>query len=453
MQWTTAIVAFAGAAIVLGVRPSVGLSVYLCILLLYPAYVRISIGTIDISASRIVVCALLLRCLVSPALVRQFRCKLLDTLVAVSMVVYAATLAFTTPFDIWLENRGGFVMDTFLAYLVVRLVIVDRASFMAVIKTLALITLPLAIHAATETLTGWSLYAGLGKYCPWAPIKGMYYQTRYGLNRAMGPFGNPIMFGLYFATMLPILWLLRHERPPWKSLSRPLIATLILGVAATISSGPCVTLLIVAFCLALRRAKHLVKPLLALLVIGCIGVEIISNRHFYDPVLDRLGMDPTNAWYRSQLFEVAVNKLPEYWTVGYGLGDPGWGPLIDGRNSTDAVNDYVAHAIRHGVPGLLAFVSVLVAAMHATIRIHAAAWSPWAGACAWCLGSILAGLIVAFFGVSLFGQMTNVFYVLLGMQCAISAGMDTGKLARSPALLAGPHPLNKADPHSRFCKS
>ena len=402
-------------------RPVIGLVAYLGILLIYPDYLRISVGTIDISASRIIVCVLLLRCLVSTPLLRRFRWQLLDTLVVVSMIIYAATLAFTTPFDIWLENRGGFVMDTLFAYLAVRLIVVDRFAFLTMLKALALITLLLAVHAVIESLTGWSLYAGLGKYCPWAPLKGAIHQMRYGLNRAMGPFGNTIMFGLYFATMVPILWLLRHEYRPWNRLCHLATAAAVLGVVATVSSGSYVALAVVLICLGLEHAKHLVRPLLVILILGCVTLEVLSNRHFYDVVLDRTGMDGANAWYRSELFEVAIRKLPEYWTVGYGLRDPGWGPLIDGRNRSDGVNDYVVHTVLYGAFGVAAFVAMLVSAMRSVVRAHRATRNAWIRSCAWSLGSSVTALMVAFFGVSLFGQMVSVLYVVLGLHGAMGA--------------------------------
>lgn len=431
MEGVTLGIALLGALFVLFCRPVLGLCAYLAVMLLYPDYLRISVGTIDISAGRIVVTVLLLRCMLDSSTRKHFRWGTLDKLIVVSVVVDGATLLCTTPFEVWLENRCGSAIDTLFAYMAVRLVISDRASLVTVAKALAFMTLALAIHAVVECLTGWSLYAGLGKYCPWAPGKGAAYQVRYGLNRAEGPSAETIMFGLTFVTVLPIIWLLRHQERPWKWLSYPLTASAVFGAAATISSGPYVSLALVISCLALERAKYLVRPALALLILACVTAEIISNRHFYD-VVDRLTFNTATAWYRSELFEIAVKKLPDYWTVGYGLIDPGWGPLIDGRNATDGVNDYVMHTVRHGLPGLLCFLAVLVAAGHRAAFAHKTTTDPWVRSCAWSLGSTLFSLAVAFFTVSLFTHMVSLFYVLLAMHGALDAPFGNGQHRTRP---------------------
>jgi hypothetical protein len=414
MEVLTLSVAFAGVVVVLASRPVYGLAAYLAVLLLYPDYLRVSLGTIDISACRIIVTVLLLRCVPDAGLMARFHWKLLDTLVLLSMIVYAVTLSFTTPFDVWLENRAGFVMDTFFAYLAVRLVIVDRESFVIIAKAVALMTVFLAVHAVVETFTGMSLYKGLGRFCLWAPTKGMEYQVRYDLNRAMGPSGESIMFGLTFAVCVPIIWMLRQERPPWGRWVYPLTLAGIVGVAATVSSGPYLALIIVVVCLGLKRAPLLVKPLLIMSILGCIAIEMVSNRHFYY-VLGDFTMDGDSAWYRGRLIDVAIAKLPEYWTYGYGFGDPGWGPLIDGRNRSDGVNDYVVQAVLYGVFGLGAYLSVLSLAIAASVRRYRLDSSAWTGALAWALASALVGMIVAFWSVSLFGQTVTVLYVLLGL--------------------------------------
>jgi hypothetical protein len=406
--------------ITLTTRPVFGLIAYLGTILLYPDYLRISIGTVDISASRIAVCILLCRCLADARVCRAFHWTLLDALVVLSMVVYALALACTTPFSTWLEERGGFTMDTLFAYAAARLVLVDRTSFVTVIKASAVMTMLVAIHAVFECFTGRSIYMGLGWYCPFAPGKGCFYQTRYELFRAMGPCGETLMFGLSCAALVPLFWLLRHEPGPWKQLAYPFAGAGIIGAAATVSSGPYLVVVVSLACLALERAKALAKALLILFILGCICVELISYRHFYY-VLGDFTMDGESAWYRARLIDVAIARLPEYWPYGYGLRDPGWGPEIDGRSRSDGVNDFVVQAVLYGVFGLAAYCAVLAAGMHGLVRTHASTRSAWVKSCSWAFGSALVGVIAALWSVSLFGQMLSVFYFLLGALGALNA--------------------------------
>lgn len=409
-------------------RPITGLVAYLVVLMAYPDFLRVSLGTVDISASRIVITTLLLKCMATPGLVARFRWRRLDVLVALSMATFAGTLLLTTPMESWLENRGGFVMDTFFAYIVVRLIVVDRAAFLTVSKAVAVVVVPLAALAMFESATGWSPYAELGKYCPWAPNRGSEHQMRRGFYRAEGPYGETIMLGLYFTAMLPLVWALRNEPPPWRLYARVAAIACIGGLASTLSSGPYTAMIVTLACMSLERAKHLVKPLLICVISLCVIIEIVSNRHFYDVLSDRLALNSTTAWYRSELFEVAIHQLPNYWLVGYGLTDPGWGPLIDGRDKTDGVNDYVVHAMVYGLPGLFAYLAVQIAAITATVRGYRTARTPWGKSCNWGLTSALIGLMVSFWTVSVFTQMVSVYYLLIGLMGA------AGEMCRQPTV-------------------
>ncbi len=413
------LVASIGVVVVLASSAVSGLIAFLAVLLLYPDYLRVSLGSVDISACRIIITILLLRCVADPAIMSRFRWKPLDSLVLASMVVFSLTLMFTTDVLEVLENRAGFVMDTVFVYLAVRLIVVDRPSFVTIAKAVSIITVFLAVHAVVETFTGKSLYAGLGQYCPWAHTKGMEYQTRYGLNRAMGPPGETILFGLSFASLVPMIWMLRHESLSWGRWAYTLSFIAICGVAATVSSGPYLALIVVLGCLSLEYAKSLVKPLIVLFIIGCAAIEVISNRHFYHVLAD-FTMDPVSGWYRARLIDVAIMQLPNYWLTGYGFVDPGWGPLINALPRTDAVNDYVVHAMTYGLFGLIAYVAVLSRSIYDVARCYSATHSPWMKSCCWALASSLLGLLFAIWSVSMFGQMTSQLYFIIGLHGALA---------------------------------
>lgn len=432
MEGLTLAVAAIGVVVVLASSALNGLIAFLGILLVYPDYLRVSIGSVDISACRIVITLLLLRCLCDRNLMRRFQWKMLDSLVLAAMAVLSFTLLFTTEITDVLENRAGFLMDTFFVYLATRLVVVDRKSFVILAKAAAVITIFLAGHAIVETFTGRSLYTGLGQYCPWADTKGMEYQTRFGLNRAMGPPGETILFGLSFASLVPIIWMLRHEPPPWGRWALPLTLIAICGVGATISSGPYLALIVVLGCLALEYAKSLVKPLILLFLLGCAAIEVVSNRHFYHVLAD-FTMDPESGWYRARLIDVAIEQLPNYWLSGYGFVDPGWGPMINELPRTDAVNDYVLQAMTYGLPGLFAYLAVLITAMYGVVRTYAVTGSPWMKSCCWALVSSMLGLLIAMWSVSLFGQMVSQFYWLIGLHGALALHHTARVSAAQPA--------------------
>jgi hypothetical protein len=432
MEWLTACIALAGVGVVLTTAPRWGLAAYLASLMWYPEYLRINLGA-GFSAPRIIMLVLLARCLADSALIRRFRWTTLDSLVAACMVIFSAAMFLSTPLDRWLESQSGFVMDTFLVYLIVRLVVVDRTTLVFLAKVCGLIAVPLAIHGVVETFTGMSLYTGLGQYCSWAPMKGMIYQERHGLNRAMGPQGETILFGLGFVTFLPLTWLLRRERGRWKHLSYVFVLLAIVGVLTTISSGPLLALVVGLFALALERAKGLVKPILALILLGCITIECISSRHFWYTLAD-LAMDNESGWYRARLLDVAIEQLPEYWLYGYGRANPGWGQLINGMNWTDGVNDYVVHATNYGIFGLAGCVLLQITAIGRMARLVRRSRDPWLVSAAWTLNAALICLMAACWSVSLFSTMVTIYYILIALIAAVDV-MSRTRPATQPATL------------------
>ena len=68
-------------------KPKYALVIYLSIVIWFPEYLRISVGTIDISCSRIVGTVLLIRCLCNDRLRTKFGWSRLDKAVILNMLV------------------------------------------------------------------------------------------------------------------------------------------------------------------------------------------------------------------------------------------------------------------------------------------------------------------------------------------------------------------------------
>ena len=148
----------------------------------------------------------------------------------------------------------------------------------------------------------------------------------------------------------------------------------------------------------------------------CGSIEIISNRHFYD-VLGRFTLDPSTAWYRSKLIDVALFQggMSGHWLTGYGEVDPGWSAKIDSSDQTDITNDYLLTLSRFGMVGLIPFIAVVVQAFNMIIKSFQASMLDSDKWLIWCLAGALFGLLVSMFTVSLFGPPTTILYILLGI--------------------------------------
>jgi hypothetical protein len=416
--WATVTVAVVASLVILAVKPAWGLVVYLGVVLLYPDYLRIVVGTFEISAGRIVAAVLVLSCLAKPAVLRRFRWSVVDSLVTLGVFVYTATLLCTTPAGDTLKNQSGFVLDTISPYFAARLTMANRNCVVTLIRGTTVILLLLSVMGVMEAITRTSPYDPLKKYS----LAGRVARTneqRYGFLRAQGPHSHSIMFGMSLATLIPLTSLLRQEPPPCRRLSYVAFAVVSLGVFSSLSSGPILQYAVVLVWLVLERWPGFEKILLLSVAAACVAIEIVGSRSFYY-VLSDLAFDPVSGYYRARLIDVAISHLPEYWACGYGLArDPGWGPEIIGIDITDTVNQYVYVACVHGLPGLLAFVAPFCVVIPQLRRMGRLATDRWSQSCFWGASLCLIGLVVMFWTVCVFGVMISITYCVLGLGASL----------------------------------
>jgi len=415
MQGVTLTIAIVLSILVLTLRPRHALVVYIAGLLWYPSFLAISIGTIDIIVSRVVVTVLLIRCLSNDQIRSRFRKTKLDKWVAFNMLVSVGIVFLTRPTLLSVENRGGFLLDTWLAYMVSRYIVTDRPTLISVIKCISIVLVPLAILGCIEAVTDWQPFVPLRRFNPWNPEFGMTnVGSRWGFTRAIGPFSHPILFGGVFAMFLPLIYYLRHERDNWKTLAYILSAITILGALSSMSSGPWVMLIVVIFCFIMERFKQWVKPTIYFFILSCIIVEIISNRAFYYVVASYANKLGGAGWHRARLIDVAIRHFDQWWFIGCGGKDPGWGHYF-GMGHTDVTNEYILAGVKYGIIGVIALCGMLVVAFRGLISAYKKTKQPNLQSFYWSLGTILCSIAIVWTSASFFGQLMPLFYCFLGI--------------------------------------
>jgi hypothetical protein len=417
MQGVTLTFALIACLLVVTLRPPYALAAYLTALLWYPGFLAVSVGTIDIMVGRFVVAVLLLRCLCSDGIRSKFVWCRLDTLVSISMFVYVVTFFITgsDSFEAIVENRGGYLMDTWCAYMATRFIVTDRARLISVIKCVSLSLVPLAILGVIECVTFWQPFAPLWVYSPWWRGGTRFVsEARFGFARAIGPFSHAILFGGNFAMFLPLIYYLRGEKNDWRPFAYILSGVALLGALSSMSSGPWVMVIVVIFCLAMERYKVWVKPLVISIVLSCIFIGTASNRPFYHVIASWANPLGGAGWHRARLVDLAIENFNEWWLVGYGDKDPGWGPQL-GMVWTDVTNEYILNGIRYGLLGVIVLCAVLAKAFQGLIATHRKMTQPASKSLCWAFGSLLFGVVVTWMSVSFFGQLITLFYCCLGM--------------------------------------
>jgi len=416
MQGVTLTIALSLSVLVIMLRPKYAFVAYLIGLLWYPAYLAVSIGTIDILVGRFVVAVLLLRCYFDDGIRRKFTWNRLDTLVTLSMVVYVGAYLITLvdPLPATIESRGGLLMDTWCAYLAARFIVTDRKKLITIIKCISIALVPLAILGVIESVTGWQPYAPLWRFSPWFRGGAFVSEGRFGFARAVGPFSHAILFGGGFAMFMPLIYYLRHEKGDWRPLAYIISGIALLGALSSMSSGPWVMVIVVVFCLVMEKHKQLVKPLFILLVFSCIFIGIASNRPFYHVIASWANPLGGAGYHRAKLIDLAIEHFDEWWLVGYGAKDPGWGPWL-GMARTDVTNEYILNGVRYGILGVIALCAILAKAFRELISTYRKMKDPAMKSLCWAFGSLLFSVAVAWISVSFFGQLSTLVYCALGM--------------------------------------
>jgi hypothetical protein len=407
----TALIAIVGCLLVVFLRPILGLAVYVILSIWYPYCVgTVSIGTIDFSVGRIVIIALFIKILFSTNLVGRFKLILLDKLVIILFV--AELVAGFTTIDTaqLLENRAGDFFDMALPYFAVRLIITNKRELITLLKTVAWSSALLAVFGLYESLTGNNLLK-LGRSLP-IPEKRLIY-----FHRAQTTLHNTIYYGVFSAMAGALCASLVQHAKEHRNMYLSLVILMFLGAFSSMSSGAQVAIIGSLLFIAFYRYRYYWKVALIVIVLMCVIVEIISNRHFYD-VIDRFAFNSATAWYRGRLFEVVILEggMSGHWLTGYGFADPGWGARIDG-NRTDVVNHYLLELCKYGLVGLVPFLAVIFTAIK---RLFSGFWQitndtdRWL---IWCIGASLFGVLLAFNSVALFGTPMVMLYVIFGL-CA-----------------------------------
>ena len=429
METVTLFIAGVASFLVLSLSPATAFAAYLTALIIYPSFLVVRLGPLDISVGRIVVAVLLLRCLCSGGIRRKFAWCRLD-----SWILFGWILSFTIPMVSSvvplmqkLEQQSGVMMDTFFAYFVARYCITSRAGMVTVIKWIGIVMVPLAFLGVIEATTGWQPFRVLVRFCPWLeqiPTADM----RHGFYRAVGPLVHPILFGTTFVLFLPMIYYLRNERGKWRPVGFFLSITASLGALTSMSAGPWMMLMTCIVCLILERFKKWTKPLVIFLVFAIIGVGIISNRPFYHVIATYANVLGGSGWHRAKLVDLAIEHFGEWWLAGYGGRPLGWGPSL-GMGWTDITNEYIMFGVKYGMLGVIALVGVLVSSLLKVRRLHNTTNDPKLKSFYWALGSIVVALMITFNSCAFFGQAFTLFYCILGMigsaDCMLPDGNKT----------------------------
>lgn len=332
-----------------------------------------------------------------------FSWKPLDTAIVLwtlsSMLIYSlqqATFAAVI-------NRLGFGFDAFGMYFLFRCLIRNWKDVDTIIFSLLVISIPVALFFVLENRTGRNLFSVFGGVPE-------ITRMREGRLRCQGAFPHAILAGCFWASLLPLFaayW--------WKSAKDRIwaitgIVTTFIIVICCASSTPvmgALAAMLGGLFFPLRRYMRLVRwgVLLSLT-----ALHMMMNAPVWHLISRVSVVGGSTSYYRYMLINGAITHFHEWALLGTkSTAHWGWG-------AQDITNQYILEGVRGGFLTLVLFVVVIAYAFRDVGNL----WrqqkeNSFSLVLSWALGVSLFVHCVNFIGVSYFGQVHILWYLLLAM--------------------------------------
>lgn len=338
--------------------------------LLFSPEVSVNAGGINLPTYRFVLLLLAIPSTVTLTKRKEGRLHFIDTAVAVVSFWIMLSFAMTYGLQEGLVRGGGVVVDTGLSYLVAR----ASLSRLDDLRYFLIILLPGLMFAgfflALESLSGQLLlrpaFASVFGSAGGAVTDGgtttvLVAESRLGLLRAYGPFGHPILAGVFMASFLPLYYFSGLR-------SWPYVAGIAVALSAffSVSSGAFLCLLVGISAIAIDYAKQFLPKLTWWTISGLLLLALtlahLASQNGIAAVLARVTLTPHTAQYRLLIWEFGTKTIEKYpW---FGIGYKSWERPFWMHDSVDA--HFLMLGMRHG---LLVPVLLTLAIIYGVVRL------------------------------------------------------------------------------------
>jgi hypothetical protein len=368
---------------------------------LIPSAHRIVVAGFDLSFLRILLIAAWLRLLVRGE-ARGLALNAVDRVflawVAVGAALYSARLhSFAA-----LVGAAGNAVDALALYFLCRLVLRDWSDLARLAQCALLVSLPTALFFAIESQTGWNAFSVLG---------GVPEETvvREGRLRCQGAFQHPILAGIYWVTLVPLIAARGFDPAARRPAAVLGVAAVGLIVWACGSSTPVLGLAAVAGASLLFPIRFHLRWVRWGLVAVLVGLQIVMKAPVWHLISRVNVVGGSTGWHRFHLIDQFLRHFGEWWLIGTD-STLHWGYWMQ-----DTTNAYVMQGIRGGLPTLALYVAFLALCFREVgLTLRAVDASRPRRAYAWALGLCVFAHCVVMLAASYFGQILIAFYLTGG---------------------------------------
>lgn len=329
-------------------------------------------------------------------------------------------------------NRLGISFDIIGVYFLSRFLVKDMKDIAWVIKTFAVVSIPVAAAMVYELATGRNLFGIMGGVPD-------YTVVRDGKLRCQGAFAHSITAGSFSASLLPLFLAARKVGRRRDLLMYVGLLTATLITVATSSSGPAVAYLAGLVGVALWHFRAHMRKIRWAVVLSLIFLHIIMKAPVWALVLKVKIFGASTAYHRYRLFDQFVNRLDEWWLNGV-QSTASWGFWL-----FDVTNHFIRIAVDGGLLTLGLFIAVLAYSFQSVGQaLRSGHLAPGMDRIAWALGASLFVHVVSFFGVSYFDQIRVILYINLAMLGTLRALTERHERSRKAEEASAANPVEAA---------
>ncbi|WP_276946486.1 O-antigen ligase family protein [Haematobacter massiliensis] len=213
-----------------------------------------------------------------------------------------------------IQSSGFYLLEFLVVYLVARIYLRTPGQIKATVNVLFIMVAVSAAFAIPEGLTGRPIVheiarAMTGNYYP------LNHETRMGIFRAKSFFEHEILYGVFVASTLALVWF--TSTPEQRSWKAPLI-----GIATffSASSAPLMIFTLQIWLLLLERFTRHIKNRL-MVIGGVIGAFLLMVDTFTGRgvigIITMLALNPSTAWNRRLIWEFGIDDVLRYPFFGF----------------------------------------------------------------------------------------------------------------------------------------
>jgi hypothetical protein len=320
--------------------------------------------------------------------------KLILTWFVVGSMIYVTQWMSLTA----LINRCGRFVEWLCLYWVFRQCVRSWKDLRFAYVALAFCAVAMLPFVVLEWIQGANPFAMLGR---------VVTALREENYRCQATFPHAIMMGLFWATLVPLFVGFARQQGHYRVVLWAAAVASALMIWMTASSTPILTVMAVAVLLLAFPLRQYTGTAAWGLLAMVIALDFVMKAPVWHLVA-RVGVvSGSTGWHRFYLIDQAIHNFRHWMLLGT-RDTRGWGLGLE-----DVTNQYILEGVRGGFLTLILFCGILFVAARTVVRLSLRSRDTSESYLAWGLFVTIIAHCLSFIGVSYFGQIDMIWYLLL----------------------------------------